>query len=64
MTLEIHNRRRWGALTVVGEDHCAGRVIPVPVARLRAGRATTVGYPVPTDGPCGDLLRAQMHHRR
>jgi uncharacterized protein (DUF58 family) len=48
VNLEISNARSWGALTVVGEDHCGPQGVPIPLVRLRPGRATTVQYPVPT----------------
>jgi uncharacterized protein (DUF58 family) len=46
--LRIRNERGWGALTVVGEDQCGGRTVPIPLVRLRPGVATEVSYPVPT----------------
>jgi uncharacterized protein (DUF58 family) len=48
VSLDIGNARPWGALTVVGEDYCGPRVVPIPLVRLRPGRTTTVSYPVPT----------------
>jgi uncharacterized protein (DUF58 family) len=48
VTLEVSNARAWGALSVVGEDACGPRTVPVPLVRLRPGHATTVSYPVPT----------------
>ncbi|MEO5697112.1 MAG: dioxygenase [Burkholderiaceae bacterium] len=30
--------------------------------RFRLGSVRPAGYPVPTDGPCGELLRAQLRH--
>jgi len=57
VTLTVRNDRGWGALTVVGEDLCGGRPVPIPLVRLRpasgrdpggAGAATEVSYPVPT----------------
>jgi uncharacterized protein (DUF58 family) len=48
VTLDIHNAKRWGALTLVGDDRCGTRTVQVPLVRLPAGRATTVRYPVPT----------------
>jgi uncharacterized protein (DUF58 family) len=48
VNLEISNARSWGALTVVGEDYCGTRSVPIPLVRLRPGRATEVDYRVPT----------------
>jgi uncharacterized protein (DUF58 family) len=48
VTLHIRNDRSWGALTVIGEDRCGTRPVPVPLVRLRPGVATEVRYPVPT----------------
>jgi uncharacterized protein (DUF58 family) len=48
VTLHIRNDRPWGALTVVGEDFCGQRPVPIPLVRLRPGVATEVSYPVPT----------------
>jgi uncharacterized protein (DUF58 family) len=48
VTLHIRNERPWGALTVVGEDFCGQRAVPIPLVRLRPGVATQVSYPVPT----------------
>jgi uncharacterized protein (DUF58 family) len=48
VTLAVRNDRGWGALTVVGEDLCGGRTVPIPLVRLRPTVATEVSYPVPT----------------
>jgi uncharacterized protein (DUF58 family) len=48
VTLEVSNGRPWGTLTVVGEDRCGTREVPIPLVRLRPGRATTVTYAAPT----------------
>ncbi|GIH21399.1 DUF58 domain-containing protein [Rugosimonospora africana] len=49
VTLEVSNARPWGSLTVVGEDYCGPRPVPIPLVRLRPGRKTTVSYRVPTE---------------
>jgi uncharacterized protein (DUF58 family) len=48
VTLKVGNSRSWGSLTVVGEDYCGPRPVPIPLVRLKAGRTTTVSYRVPT----------------
>lgn len=48
VTLTIQNHRRWGSLTVIGEDQCAGQAVAVPLVRMRPGEPTTISYPVPT----------------
>jgi uncharacterized protein (DUF58 family) len=48
MTLTVRNTSRLRAANLVAADRCAGRDVPVPLLRLRPGRDTTVGYPVPT----------------
>jgi len=48
ITLTVRNRDRMRSATLVAEDRCGGRPVPVPVLRLRPGRDTTVRYPVPT----------------
>jgi uncharacterized protein (DUF58 family) len=48
ITLTIQNHRRWGTLTVIGEDQCAGQAVAVPLVRMRPGEPTTISYPVPT----------------
>ena len=34
----------------------------MPRAASTSARVRPAGYPVPTDGPCGELLRAQQRH--
>jgi hypothetical protein len=48
MRLTVHNSGRLPSATLVAEDRCGDRSVPVPLLRLRAGRETTVDYPVPT----------------
>jgi uncharacterized protein (DUF58 family) len=48
MTLTVHNTSRLRAASLLAADRCGGTDIPVPLLRLRPGRDTTVGYPVPT----------------
>jgi uncharacterized protein (DUF58 family) len=48
MTLTARNVSRLRAANLVATDRCGGAGIPVPLLRLRPGRDTTVGYPVPT----------------
>ncbi|MFB9238724.1 DUF58 domain-containing protein [Plantactinospora siamensis] len=48
MTLTVRNRGRLRTASLIAEDRCGGRAVPVPLLRLRPGRDTTVGYPVPT----------------
>jgi uncharacterized protein (DUF58 family) len=49
MTLTVRNTSRLRAANLVATDRCGRGAVPVPVLRLRPGRDTTVGYPVPTD---------------
>jgi uncharacterized protein (DUF58 family) len=54
VVLEVTNLRRWGRLTVIGEDVCAGpgdrrRIVPIPLLRVRPGAVEPVRYAVPTD---------------
>ncbi|HEX7746718.1 MAG TPA: DUF58 domain-containing protein, partial [Micromonosporaceae bacterium] len=49
VTLTARNRGRLRSASVIAEDRCGSRPIPVPLLRLRPGRDTTVSYPVPTD---------------
>ncbi|MDT5032153.1 MAG: hypothetical protein QOC94_2324 [Actinoplanes sp.] len=49
MTLTVHNRSRLRAANLVASDRCGRALVPVPLLRLRPGRDTTVGYPVPTE---------------
>ncbi|RLK12642.1 uncharacterized protein (DUF58 family) [Micromonospora sp. M71_S20] len=48
MTLTVRNAGRLRAASLVAEDRCGDRVVPVPLLRLRPGRDTTVRYEVPT----------------
>src|SRR5262245_14869582 len=49
VTLTVHNGSRWRAATLVADDRCGPRRIPVPLLRLRPQRDTVVSFPVPTD---------------
>jgi uncharacterized protein (DUF58 family) len=49
VTLTVSNAGRLRATTVLAEDRCGAATVPVPLVRLRPGRDTDVGYPVPTD---------------
>ncbi|MDR7277826.1 DUF58 domain-containing protein [Catenuloplanes atrovinosus] len=48
MILTLRNAARRRSATLTAADSCGGRPVPVPPLRLRAGRDTTVTYPVPT----------------
>ncbi|MEU7997584.1 DUF58 domain-containing protein [Micromonospora sp. NPDC049060] len=48
MTLTVRNAGRLRAASLVAEDRCGDRSVPVPLLRLRPGRGTTVRYEVPT----------------
>jgi len=48
MTLTVRNVSRVRGANLVATDRCGGDAVPVPLLRLRPGRDTTVGYPVPT----------------
>ncbi|MFG2058990.1 DUF58 domain-containing protein [Micromonospora sp. NPDC048930] len=48
MTLTVRNTGRVRAANLVAEDRCGGRLVPVPLLRLRPGRDTEVRYDVPT----------------
>ncbi|MFG1777631.1 DUF58 domain-containing protein [Micromonospora sp. NPDC049048] len=48
MTLTVRNAGRLRAASLVAEDRCGDRTVPVPLLRLRPGRDTTVRYEVPT----------------
>lgn len=48
VTLTLRNRGRLRSASLVAEDRCGDRRVPVPVLRLRPGHDTTVDYPVPT----------------
>lgn len=48
MTLTVRNTSRLRAANLVATDRCGRADVPVPLLRLRPGRDTTVGYPVPT----------------
>jgi uncharacterized protein (DUF58 family) len=49
VTLTVTNTSRLRSATLVAEDQCGSRTVPVPVLRLRPRRETTATYPVPTD---------------
>ncbi|HWH01964.1 MAG TPA: DUF58 domain-containing protein [Pilimelia sp.] len=49
VVLTVRNTSRLRVATLVAEDRCGRRAVPVPLVRLRPGRETTVRYPVPTD---------------
>ncbi|MET0492214.1 MAG: DUF58 domain-containing protein [Actinoplanes sp.] len=48
MTLTVHNTSKLRAANLVATDRCGTADVPVPLLRLRPGKDTTVGYPVPT----------------
>ncbi|WP_033340515.1 DUF58 domain-containing protein [Catenuloplanes japonicus] len=48
MILTLRNAARRRSATLAASDSCGGRPVTVPPLRLRAGRDTTVTYPVPT----------------
>lgn len=48
MTLTVRNAGRLRAASLVAEDRCGDRSVPVPLLRLRPGRDSTVRYEVPT----------------
>jgi uncharacterized protein (DUF58 family) len=48
MMLTVRNTSRVRAANLLATDRCGGTDVPVPLLRLRAGRDTTVDYPVPT----------------
>ncbi|MEU4569965.1 DUF58 domain-containing protein [Micromonospora sp. NPDC023956] len=48
MSVTVRNAGRLRVASLVAEDRCGGRAIPVPLLRLRPGRDTTVTYDVPT----------------
>ncbi|GAA2469327.1 DUF58 domain-containing protein [Winogradskya humida] len=48
MTLTVRNTSRLRAANLVATDRVGSAAVPVPLLRLRPGRDTTVGYPVPT----------------
>ncbi|HEY0699594.1 MAG TPA: DUF58 domain-containing protein [Micromonospora sp.] len=60
VTLTVRNRDRLRSASLIAEDRCGDRRVPVPLLRLRPGRDTTVSYPVPTTRrgivPIGPLL--------
>ncbi|MEH1128198.1 DUF58 domain-containing protein [Micromonospora sp. CPCC 206061] len=49
MTLTVRNSGRVGSTSLIAEDRCGPRPVPVPLLRLRPGHDTTVSYPVPTE---------------
>jgi uncharacterized protein (DUF58 family) len=46
--LEVRNRSRWPTVGFVAVDRVGTDEVPVPVAALGGGAATTIGYRVPT----------------
>lgn len=48
VTLTVSNASRLRAATLMAYDRCGHDDVAVPLLRLRAGRETTVRYPVPT----------------
>lgn len=48
VTLTVANGSRLRAATLVAYDRCGPDLVAVPLLRLRAGKETVVGYPVPT----------------
>ncbi|MBT8227921.1 MAG: DUF58 domain-containing protein [Dactylosporangium sp.] len=48
VTLTVSNASRLRAATLIAHDRCGRETIPVPLLRLRAGKKTTVEYPVGT----------------
>ncbi|MEV0943973.1 DUF58 domain-containing protein [Micromonospora wenchangensis] len=48
MALTVRNAGRLRVGSLLAEDRCAGRPVPVPVLRLRPGRDTGLSYDVPT----------------
>ncbi|PZM96317.1 MAG: DUF58 domain-containing protein [Actinobacteria bacterium] len=48
MWLTIRARGRFRPASLIATDRCGGRELPVPLLRLRSGRATELSYPVPT----------------
>ena len=49
VTLDVHNASKVRGATLVAYDRCGTTSVPVPLLRLRAGSATSVDYPVPTE---------------
>jgi uncharacterized protein (DUF58 family) len=47
-TLTVGNARLLRMSTLLAQDACGGRTVPVPLLRLRRGQDTVVNYPVPT----------------
>jgi uncharacterized protein (DUF58 family) len=48
-TLIVRNGSRYRAVTLIAQDACGTRPVPVPLLRLRPGHDTAVTYPVPTE---------------
>ena len=48
VTLVVRNVSRLRGATLIAYDRCGATTVPVPLLRLRAGKETTVDYPVPT----------------
>jgi uncharacterized protein (DUF58 family) len=49
VTLRVRNASRLRGATLVAHDRCGATTVPVPLLKLRAGAATSVDYPVPTE---------------
>jgi uncharacterized protein (DUF58 family) len=49
VTLTVRNRDRLRSATLIAEDRCGDRSIPVPLLRLKPGHDTVISYPVPTE---------------
>ncbi|MEN3305373.1 MAG: hypothetical protein V7603_1575 [Micromonosporaceae bacterium] len=47
-TLTVGNASRLRTATLIAQDACGDRTVPVPLLRLPRGRDTAVSYPVPT----------------
>ncbi len=48
MKLTVRNTGRLASASLIAEDRCGAKPVPVPLLRLRPGHDTTVSYPVPT----------------
>jgi uncharacterized protein (DUF58 family) len=49
VTLTVRNAGRLFPATLLAEDRCGSRTVPVPLIRMRPGRDATATYPVPTE---------------
>lgn len=49
VTLTVRNHDRLRSATLIAEDRCGDRSVPVPLLRLKPGHDTVVSYPVPTE---------------